>query len=536
LDIINKNLEKARNAEINELDFRVRIFNNGETKNIHMKGEIRASSEGTKIYGVIQDISNIVRAQEQLSKNEAKFRAILSNTSDVVLIYDKDLNLLFNSANEAKILGWTDKELLERDSFTLLHPDDKDMVLDYMDQIITGDIGKNIEFEARVLTKSGEYIYTKNSMLNMIDNPDINGILVNYSDITEIKNREREIAYLSNYDALTGLYNRSYFERSYQEIDEEENMPISIVIGDLNGLKLINDTLGHSKGDEILATMAEIIRSTCKESYLPIRYGGDEYCIVLPNTSSEKAEKYIEKLKEKCREYKESGESEIFYPSIALGCATKETKEQALSSILRIAEDNMYKDKLYEKSSIHNADSLVLSIKAALHEKSFETEEHSARLAKFSTEIGEILGLMDYQLNELSYAAELHDIGKIGVDESILIKAGKLTESEWNKIKEHPEIGYRIAKAAPELNNIAEYILHHHERWDGTGYPFGIAGEDIPLYSRIISVIDAYDVMTSGRPYKAPMSSKEAVRELLENSGSQFDPKIVDIFVNVILL
>ncbi len=535
--ILKKNLAKVLENDELEIDFRIRA-KKGETDEIihlQVRGEISYEDGAKIVTGVIQDITNLVKAQVNLTKSEARFRAILSNTTDVVLIYDKDLNLIFRSDNVENVLGWSNEELEERGDFTLLHPDEKDKIINYMQEIIQQGLGSKIEFETRILTKTGNYIYTRNTMLNMIDDPDIQGLLINYSDITEIKNREKEIVYLSNFDALTGLYNRSYFERNQKEIDKAKNLPLSIVIGDLNGLKLINDMLGHEKGDEVLKRMSDIIMDACEDHYIPIRYGGDEYCVVMPNTTRDQAQDFIKLIKNKCEEDKLSSKSEIFHLNIALGCDTKEDMEDNLSKVLRSAEDSMYKDKLFEGRSVHSASSLISSIKAALHEKSYETEEHSARLAKYSKEVGKRLGLVDFQLNELAFAAELHDIGKIGVDDSILVKNGPLDGEEAEKVKEHPEIGYRIAKASPELSSIAEYILYHHERWDGKGYPFGIKGENIPLYSRIISVIDSFDVMTSGRPYKKAMTTCEAIKELVKCKGTQFDPKIVDIFVNDVL-
>jgi len=482
-----------------------------------------------------ENLELLKKSQKELSKSEAMFRAILSNTTDAVLIYDKNLNNVFRSDNVKKILGWDKKHFESTDGFSLLHPEDKNRVIKYMKDIIKEGFGAKLEFEARILKKSGEYIYTKNSMVNLIDESNINGILINYSDISEIKKRESEIVYLSNYDALTGLYNRSYFERNLEEIDIKDNLPLSIIIGDLNGLKLVNDMFGHSKGDEILVKMAAIIKSLTIKDYIPIRYGGDEYLIVLPKTTKEEANQLIRNIKDECENYKASEDNEIFYLSIALGCSSKESKEKELSEVLKEAEDYMYKDKLFEGRSVHSATSLVSSIKTALHEKSDETEEHSARLARYSVEVGRKYNLLDYQLKELAFAAELHDIGKIGVDDRILIKEGKLTDDEWEKVKEHPAVGYRIAKASPELSSIADYILYHHEKWDGSGYPFGLKGQDIPLYSRIIAVIDAYDVMTSGRPYKKAMTKEEALAELETNKGTQFDPKVVDIFINEVL-
>jgi HD-GYP domain-containing protein (c-di-GMP phosphodiesterase class II) len=192
----------------------------------------------------------------------------------------------------------------------------------------------------------------------------------------------------------------------------------------------------------------------------------------------------------------------------------------------------MKKRKILEGRSSQNA--ILASIQATMFEKSQETEEHAERLIKYSQKIGEKLELSQDTIDDLVLSANLHDLGKVGIDNQLLSKEGKLTEEEWEEIKKHPEIGYRIALSSPDIAHIAEYILSHHERWDGSGYPQGLKEEDIPLLSRILSIVDAYDAMTSSRPYNVVKSKEEAIEELRKFSGSQFDPKLVEIFTQIL--
>jgi len=519
-----------------EIDFTHRILSSeGNVRHVHLKGVVSGEVENFVISGVVQDITELITAQEDLITSEAKYRTIINNTSDAVIIYDKNLNVTYRSGNIERLFGWTKIDFEEKGSFDLLHPDDKRKVFKIFENILERGPGAREEFEVRIRNKKGELRYTKNTIVNMLDDPHINGLLINYYDITEAKEREQEIYYLSTYDELTGLYNRSYFERNESEFIKEENLPLTIIMGDLNGLKLINDMFGHSEGDKLLKVMADIIKESCGNKAIPIRFGGDEYCVILYNTDCQQAERVIENIKNRCREYKDSVDNELFYPSIALGCDTVSDNNKTLTEALRVAEDKMYKNKLFEGKSVHSAAALISSIKAAMHEKSFETEEHSARLSVYSKEIGKHIGLSDNELQELAFAAELHDIGKIGIDNSILTKPSRLNEKEWKLIKEHPEIGYRIAQASGELSNIADYILSHHERWDGRGYPMGLEKEDIPLYSRIISIADAFDVMTSDRPYREKISKEEAAKEIEKNAGTQFDPQLVKIFLEEVI-
>ena len=192
----------------------------------------------------------------------------------------------------------------------------------------------------------------------------------------------------------------------------------------------------------------------------------------------------------------------------------------------------MYKRKLLERKSIHS--SIISSIKTTMFEKNHETEEHAERLIKLSKVLGEALSLTDEQLDEIELLSTLHDIGKMSIDDHILSKSGKLTDKEWSEIKKHPEAGYRIAQAAPGLKHIADYILCHHEHWDGSGYPQGLIGEATPLLSRIVAVVDAYDVMIHDRPYSKAMPKEAALAEITKNAGTQFDPVLVNKFIEII--
>ncbi|HAS74005.1 MAG TPA: hypothetical protein DCS67_07665 [Clostridiales bacterium UBA8960] len=191
----------------------------------------------------------------------------------------------------------------------------------------------------------------------------------------------------------------------------------------------------------------------------------------------------------------------------------------------------MNQSKLLEKNSSHSA--ILASIKATMFEKSHETEEHAERIAQLSRKVGLKLNLSQIELDHIELLATLHDIGKVGIAEHILNKAGPLDDAEWNEMKKHPEIGYRIAMSSPNLAPIAEYILHHHERWDGNGYPQKLRGTDVPLLSRILSVVDSYDAMTEDRIYRKAMTHDAAIEEIQKCAGTQFDPQIAKIFMQM---
>ncbi|HZW49843.1 MAG TPA: diguanylate cyclase, partial [Bacillota bacterium] len=315
-----------------------------------------------------------------------------------------------------------------------------------------------------------------------------------------------------------------------KRLDTPRQLPISIIMGDINGLKLVNDGFGHSKGDEVLIEIAKILKSCCREEDIVSRIGGDEFGILLPRTDSQSAQRVCSRISDTCKGYALDGSS--ICPSISVGHATKNFETETMDNILMASEESMSKQKLLESKSAHS--SIIASIKAIMFEKSQETEEHAERMVQLSKSIGIAISLSDDKLNELELLSTLHDIGKMGVSAEILSKPGKLSDKEWVEMRKHPEIGFRIAQASPELIPIAKYILCHHERWDGKGYPQGLIGEQIPLLSRILAIVDSFDAMTNDRAYRSAMTKVEAIEEIRRNLGTQFDPNIAQLFLNLI--
>ncbi len=336
-----------------------------------------------------------------------------------------------------------------------------------------------------------------------------------------------EISYMSFHDQLTGLYNRHFLKEEMQRVDTARQLPLSIIIADLNGLKLVNDTYGHIKGDELLIKAASILKKSCRKEDVIARWGGDEFMVLLPRTSIQKAKAVQQRIINNCsRIY--AGAVPV---SMAVGVASKNKPGNGLHDIVKKAEDNMYSQKLNESRNFRKT--VLATLLKTLAEKSYETKIHIDRMQETAALIGRQASISKIDQDRLDLLITLHDIGKINMPENLFTKKGPLTAEEWEMIKKHPEIGFRIARSTELFAHIAEEILSHHENWDGSGYPRGLKKEEIPLLSRITAIADACEVMSSGRPYNDKKNREEIAAELKRCAGTQFDPALVDLFLAI---
>ncbi|MDF3000463.1 MAG: diguanylate cyclase proteinuncharacterized domain HDIG-containing protein [Bacillota bacterium] len=486
---------------------------------------------------ILEDITERIKAEHDLRENERSFSVLFSNLPGMAYRckYDVHWTMLFVSEGCLDLTGYPASSLVNNRDVSyndIISPRYREILWDRWLHVIEekGKLAEEYEIitasgEARWVFEQGQAIFGDDGSVTALE-----GLII---DITDRKRKEDEIQYLNNHDFLTGIYNRRFLELMKVRMDREDFFPLSVIIGDINGVKLVNDALGHAEGDKLIIETAKIIQKCTRENDIAARTGGDEFTILLPFTDQQTASERMNLIKEECERYNRKLFNEAYSLNISLGFATKEKEDESLDNTIKLAEDFMYKRKLLEHKSSHSV--ILSSIKATMHEKSHETQQHAERLTYLAKEIGRKLKLTQLQMDELELVAMLHDIGKVGVDDRILNKPGKLTDEEWVEMKKHSEIGYRIAMSSPDLVAVADFILYLHERWDGKGYPQGIAGEEIPLLSRIVSVVDAYDAMTENRPYRTAMSEEEASAEIRRNSGIQFDPRIVRVFLDKVL-
>jgi diguanylate cyclase (GGDEF)-like protein/PAS domain S-box-containing protein len=475
---------------------------------------------------LIKEIEERKMTADKLKESRKRFRALAKYSTDLIIRFDRNLKCLYANPAVQKILTGDIKSItglpLKEIGLPVKLTENLESAIR---TVFENSVPCNIEF------KLGKRWYHWSLMPEFSEGNQrkVSAVITSARDITERKITEEKIRYKSYHDELTDLHNRAYFNEKLVELNKEEFMPLSVILADLNGLKITNDTLGHKAGDQLIVRISRILEEVCRTEDIIARIGGDEFVILLPNTTEDTTRKICRRIQDAC----DQSPKDPIQPSVALGYATKNSVSKDIEVVFKRAEDDMYHNKMNqsEKSSVR----ILESLEELLRETTNETYEHSDHLRELSLAIGKKLKLSTQKLNILSSLADLHDIGKVAISQDILQKKEALTLEEWERVKRHPELGFKIANSTPKLSQISEGILSHHERWDGTGYPQGLEKEEIPLLARIISIVDAYDVMISGRPYKKAVTKDQAIKELKKSSGSQFDPKLVNLFINDII-
>jgi len=357
----------------------------------------------------------------------------------------------------------------------------------------------------------------------------------------------------SRIDELTGLFNRRHFEeRLKEEIARHSRYGnlFSIFLLDLDSFKTYNDVYGHPSGDVLLSQIGKIIKSSIRDADQAFRYGGDEFVVVLPHTAVEDARVVADRVRETI-----AGEMEKrgIAVTCSIGLACYPSDGVMAGELVTMADTALYfakrtgGNRVYLSSKIlaepledagiyarRNGLSAIYALVSAVEAKDPYTYGHSKRVNSYGVALAEAIGLSPEEVSRVSTAALLHDIGKIGVSDKVLSKKGKLTKEDWEAIKSHPRLGATIVGNIPNLLPCVGSILHHHERWDGAGYPDGLKGEQIPLESRILAIADSFEAMSSARPYRPALCGEKVLEELRRGAGAQFDPKLVRVFIGVI--
>ncbi len=474
-----------------------------------------------------------IQAEQRHKESVKKYQTLVSNVPGIIFSCEMDegLTMRYLSGDFEELTGYKVSDFVDSKEKTynsIIYPEDREYVYNTIMSCDINDQPYHVRY--RITTADGRLRWFRESGRLVLGNNNsnrlIDGVII---DITDLKSYEEQLRYLSLHDQLTGLYNRTFFETEMDRLENSREYPISVISTDLDGLKLINDTMGHHSGDRLLKAAGDLLHKSLRSSDMLARIGGDEYAALLPNTDHKTSEKIAKRIRNNIARH--NSENPDMPISLSLGLATAADNEAPLQAIFKMADDLMYRDKLYSSYSVRNK--VVNSLMTALAERDYITEGHAARLQEICMMLGEKLNLNSSQLSDLALLSQVHDLGKVGIPDKILFKPGKLEDDEWEVMKMHLEKGYRIALSSHELSSIADLVLKHHERWDGKGYPLGLKGEEIPLLCRILSVVDAFDAMTHDRPYQVAVSDREALAELKRFAGKQFDPHIVDLFIQL---
>ncbi|MCY6369431.1 diguanylate cyclase domain-containing protein [Clostridium ganghwense] len=474
---------------------------------------------------VKQKTSELTKLIKELSSSENRIRALFKALPDMVFVISVDgIFLDYHSENTQDLYIYPDEFIGK--SISDVFPGK--LADRFMNSIVNLFKTNETQIEEYSLDFHNEIHHFEARLIQC----DIDSIMVIVRDITERKNTETRIYEMSIYDGLTDLNNRNYFENELEQCQNNiENLShFAMVICDLDGLKLINDTLGHSVGDEYLCTVANILRSCFREQDIISRIGGDEFGILMHNTSPEEIEKIKVNIIKNIEQVNQNNKLVPF--SISFGYEVYKEEYKDLKEMFKEADNYMYREKLHHRQSTKSE--IVQVLMKMLKARDFITEGHGDRLQELASKLAESAGMSDNEIKDMSLLGQFHDIGKVGISDAILFKPGKLNEEEAAEMKKHTEIGYRIAQSSPDLMHISDWIFKHHEWWNGEGYPFGLKGKDIPIQCRILSIVDAYDAMTNDRPYRKALKKETAVVELKKCAGIQFDPMLVDKFIDIL--
>jgi PAS domain S-box/diguanylate cyclase (GGDEF) domain len=455
---------------------------------------------------------------------------IINSVGDGIIVVDLEKKVTMLNKVAENLTGWTISDARGKDFnevFDLAHENPEYYVLNPVEEVLRTDHPYELTNHAVITSRNGARVFIEDSATPVKDNEgNTTGVVLIFRDVSERKAQKEKIEYLSYHDQLTGLYNRRYYEEARERFDDGSQFPLSIIMGDVNGLKMTNDAFGHLAGDALLITASKVLTHCCRSSDVVVRWGGDEFVILLPNADEEIVKKRMSQIIETV----DSCKVDQGILSISFGWATKHSKAEPFTELFKNAESMMYKNKRIMKPEVRKK--TINAIMGVLCQKSETEKIHAEQVCYYCQRIAAEMNMNEKELEELKWISQLHDIGKVTISKEILEKKGELAPEEWEIIKKHPETGYHIINTAPEMVGVATAILSHHERWDGKGYPKGLIGEEIPIFARIMAVGASYDTILSERAYKKAKTKSEALQELQNHAGTQFDPQIVSLFVN----
>jgi len=530
------------------------------------------SGQVISIAGMARDITREEAARERLRRSEAHKAAILNAALDCIISIDQQGRIVDWNAAAERTFGWPSAEAAGQAITDLILPPPlrssyQNGLLHYLENGNWPAFHTQVELPAQwrdgtqfqaeltatALQAEGQALYT-----------------LYLRDVSERKRMESEREALltqteslladalerADHDPLTGLLNhRAFHKRLKEEMGGKEDMDAArleerrgaVLLVDLNNFKFFNDAYGHLAGDDVLRQIAQTFRAACHAGDTLARFGGDEFALLLPGASAQDAQAMAGRLREAALlvGYHPPGYETSIPFNLSVGIACFPGDAVSRTALLEIADARLRVSK-----SGGDADSPALTLRRSLAQsvggftmldalvtavdnKDRYTRRHSEDVMHYSLEIASALGLDCETRRVIEIAALLHDVGKIGVPDAILRKPSRLSEGDYEAVKQHPLMGSVIVGAVPGFEETLDAVRHHHERWDGGGYPFGLRGEETPLTARLMAVADAYSAMTTDRPYRKGMDAKKALDILENGAGTQWDPVCVRAFLRV---
>lgn len=529
-------IQVSESLSSGDLTKRVKVVKNNEI-GVISKGLNKVADEMQYLINNLE--ASVEKRTEELHKtnlaleeNRNQLQLILNSTAEAIYGIDLEGKCTFCNLSCIKMLGYKNQEeLLEKNMHYQIHHTKRNNTpysIENCKIFKSIKSGKGIEVDDEIFWRAdGTSLEVKYHSYPQIRNGEIVGGVITFMDISERKKKEEEIKFLSCHDILTGLFNRRCLEESRDEIDKEENLPLSVIFADINGLKMTNDIFGHSAGDSLIKKSAEILTLSCRKTDLVARIGGDEFLILLPKTSTVEAEEILSRVKNEFSNIRVKG----MKCNISLGVDTKTSIKQSLEEIMANAENKMYRDKALNRKYTNK--DIIDSLIDTLHSRSDKEKTHSINVSELCGKVGSALNLSQTKVSKLKRAGYLHDIGKVTLDEELLFKEN-LTEEEIEKINQHPVVGYRILNLFDDTLDLAEHVYAHHEKWDGSGYPRGLKGEEISLISRIILITETYDRVLNNETSSIETQKQKALKVISEGSGKAFDPELAQLFIQII--
>ncbi|SHF26101.1 PAS domain S-box-containing protein/diguanylate cyclase (GGDEF) domain-containing protein [Thermoanaerobacter uzonensis DSM 18761] len=498
----------------------IRVRKDGKLINVLVS--IAALKDELGRYIGISFISHDITENKKAEQILRRYKLLFDDINDIILFakYEDGKIIEVNKA-AIKAYGYEMEELLKMDIFELCDCEKEELT-----QLLDVGDESGVLLNLQHKRKDGSKFYVEANVAKVeFENEKL--IMMIIRDITERKLTQDRLEHLGTHDILTGLYNRNFFEEKMTFIEKNNVIPTGIIICDVDGLKLVNDTMGHKAGDMLLKTAADVLGKCFRGQDIIARIGGDEFAIILPNASIEVVEKAVDRIRKMVENSKFAFEKENIPLSMSIGYAVKNNSFKKIEEVFKEADNNMYREKLFHKRSSYRK--VLDSILKMFEIRQPKLQKHLKAVKEILVNFAEYLKLSRVRIKNLELLAEFHDIGMIGISDKILDKVDNLNEEEKLEFQKHCEIGYRIAMSSPDLAHLADMILMHHEWWNGQGYPLAVKGEDIPYECRILAIVDAY-VQMIDKEWKG-LSKEQALKEIEKMAGIQFDPILVEKFL-----